>query len=563
MDVLTNTTSDGARGLGSTANLSDASGLFNIDSGYAMMFFCTLATVTFFATKQRTGGTPFSASAEPPAVPHLIPFVGHLWGLMRYTHEYANTLCQSTPYPIFSIPVLFDKAYLVNSPLFAQDIFRKKSVSMIPLVIEFIGRLRELSEPAKKAYADGLRSKVIHLFAARLTGSERKKMAAAALQELTGLLPQTLRSESGGPDMGRDAVVQDLWLWMRSIMTITTTSSLMGKGNNPWSKDVSLVDTYWQFEDGDPTDSTTVFDLTFRSSKKAHLTLVNVLEAYFTAGHDRLNVKNSDNHIASLTVDMAAMQREHGFTARDIAATYLIIIHAAVANVVPTLFWCVTYVFSQPALLVELRDELSAAVTIEANTAVVDADRIQSNCPLLLSVLRETQRLVSVGTLHRRVVDDTVVSTHRRESQGQSYLLKKGTNMLISMKSAHRNPLTWGPTANEFHADRFLEKQPSAMEENPDDSTHLRRVGYFPFGGGQDQCPGRHFAITHIMGTMAVLILGHDITAVGGGPISQPGFGPCRMTEDTVRPHPDADLGVRIERRQGWEEVVWQVRNDH
>ncbi|EDU45700.1 conserved hypothetical protein [Pyrenophora tritici-repentis Pt-1C-BFP] len=521
MDVLTNTTSDGARGLGSTANLSDASGLFNIDSGYAMMFFCTLATVTFFATKQRTGGTPFSASAEPPAVPHLIPFVGHLWGLMRYTHEYANTLCQSTPYPIFSIPVLFDKAYLVNSPLFAQDIFRKKSVSMIPLVIEFIGRLRELSEPAKKAYADGLRSKVIHLFAARLTGSERKKMAAAALQELTGLLPQTLRSESGGPDMGRDAVVQDLWLWMRSIMTITTTSSLMGKENNPWSKDVSLVDTYW------------------------------------------LNVKNSDNHIASLTVDMAAMQREHGFTARDIAATYLIIIHAAVANVVPTLFWCVTYVFSQPALLVELRDELSAAVTIEANTAVVDADRIQSNCPLLLSVLRETQRLVSVGTLHRRVVDDTVVSTHRRESQGQSYLLKKGTNMLISMKSAHRNPLTWGPTANEFHADRFLEKQPSAMEENPDDSTHLRRVGYFPFGGGQDQCPGRHFAITHIMGTMAVLILGHDITAVGGGPISQPGFGPCRMTEDTVRPHPDADLGVRIERRQGWEEVVWQVRNDH
>lgn len=31
-------------------------------------------------------------SQEPPIVRHIIPNVGHLWGLMRHSHDYVNNL---------------------------------------------------------------------------------------------------------------------------------------------------------------------------------------------------------------------------------------------------------------------------------------------------------------------------------------------------------------------------------------------------------------------------------------------------------------------------------------
>jgi len=116
---------------------------------------------------------------------------------------------------------------------------------MEPLVTEFVARIEDLSEPAKKAYHEGLQSKAIHLFAASLSGSERKKMAATALQELIRLLPGPCLPEGDKPDMCKNVQTEDLWLWLRGITTISTTSSLMGKENNPWSKDPSLVESYW------------------------------------------------------------------------------------------------------------------------------------------------------------------------------------------------------------------------------------------------------------------------------------------------------------------------------
>lgn len=31
-------------------------------------------------------------SQEPPMVRHIIPSVGHLWGLVRHSHDYLNSL---------------------------------------------------------------------------------------------------------------------------------------------------------------------------------------------------------------------------------------------------------------------------------------------------------------------------------------------------------------------------------------------------------------------------------------------------------------------------------------
>jgi len=91
MNVSSNTTADRVRGLEFISNISDRNGLFKIDPGYTLLLFCTMGIAALFAAKQRTYGA-FSTTREPPAVPHFVPFVGHLWGLLRYTHEYVNSL---------------------------------------------------------------------------------------------------------------------------------------------------------------------------------------------------------------------------------------------------------------------------------------------------------------------------------------------------------------------------------------------------------------------------------------------------------------------------------------
>jgi hypothetical protein len=56
----------------------------------SFVLFILIVTVGCFRT-WRTRVT-LVASKEPPIVRHIISFVGHLWGLMKYSHEYINDL---------------------------------------------------------------------------------------------------------------------------------------------------------------------------------------------------------------------------------------------------------------------------------------------------------------------------------------------------------------------------------------------------------------------------------------------------------------------------------------
>jgi cytochrome P450 len=334
------------------------------------------------------------------------------------------------------------------------------------------------------------------------------------------------------------------------------------------------------FEAGGPTGRTSLIDVTYRDSKLSHDAMENALKAYFTANHDVSDSTSDESLVAAFTVDIAAIQREYGFSAREIAATHVTIVHGALVNTVPTLFWCVAYVFSRPVLLSRLRDELITALSIDQEevakgdmtpkSIVVDADTIENPCPLLLSVVRETQRLVATGTLHRRVLEDTTVTSIHDDGQEQTYILKKGTSILLPVALHHRNPLIWGAEADEFDESQFLEPQPyqtetehqtKSLEQEVNSFTHLRKLAYVPFGGGREFCPERYFAITEIMGTMTMLIMGYDIKRPDGRPVKQPRFGLSKMTAATARPHPDADLEVRIKQRDGWGDVLWKVKD--
>ena len=305
--------------------------------------------------------------------------------------------------------------------------------------------------------------------------------------------------------------------------------------------------------------------------------MVDALEAYFAARHDLPTSTDADQieQAARMTVDTVELERQHGFSATEIAATYVTIVHGALVNVVPTIFWTVAWVFSRPSLVARLREELLAAISLSdttrtygTRTASLDLGLLESACPLLLSVFRETQRLAAVGTLHRRVLEGTVVfeDQSNQKDTGSSFLLKKGTSILMPVTNNQRDERVWGPTANDYDPDRFMRHQPEKDaqhvhfgEKGSAESERLRKQAYYPFGGGKELCPGRSFATREALGTTAMLVLGFDIRAADGGCFKAPRFGPSKMTAATARPHVDSDLRISLSRRQGWENVIWTV----
>jgi cytochrome P450 len=73
-----------------------------------------------------------------------------------------------------------------------------------------------------------------------------------------------------------------------------------------------------------------------------------------------------------------------------------------------------------------------------------------------------------------------------REFEAGGYRLPAGTNVLLMQWITHRDPRFY-PDPERFDPERWIEK--------PDQTSHLPRFTYFPFGGGPRMCLGSSFAM--------------------------------------------------------------------
>jgi hypothetical protein len=139
--------------------------------------------------------------------------------------------------------MLNGKVYVINSPQLVQAAFRNKAISFAPLVNEYISRMHELSSSARGAYIkDGMHERMMQLFATRMAGESLRRMNNVALKEIY----QTLSGPNDLKSQERTVIeVENLWTWLRNIMTMVTTTTLLGVEKNPWKKDPSLVEAYW------------------------------------------------------------------------------------------------------------------------------------------------------------------------------------------------------------------------------------------------------------------------------------------------------------------------------
>ncbi len=277
----------------------------------------------------------------------------------------------------------------------------------------------------------------------------------------------------------------------------------------------------------------------------------SALIKYYSAQHDL------EPDVAQLIKNRAALLRKHGMSDHDIGEFELGLLHGALANTPPILFWLLVHILASVSLTNAIRNEIlgiiySPPAEGEKREVSIDITKFESHCPLLVSAYRETLRLTNSHIGVRRVMADTWIS------DGDSiYLLKAGADVQMPAEVTHLSPNTWGPSAKIFNAGRFLKPESNCEKKNQ--IFNHQKKAFHPFGGGKHLCPGRNIALAPSVSIVAVLLLAFDVRGTSNELLKVPEIRSMKFGEAVIKPFGKGlKMGAVLSRRDGWEDVVWK-----
>lgn len=497
---------------------------------------------------------------EPPYVRSRIPFIGHILGMIRYGARYFQLINAETRYPIFGLPMLNTRNYIVTEPTLAGHVQRdQKSLSFYLLIVEVTRRLIAFDKNAARVTFEnmhgengpgGLMAEVHEMMNRHLAPSPGLDDMTRIQMEHTAGIVNSLgeRMETG------------LYAWLRHAFSLSNMQAIYGP-ENIFVTHPELEKAFWQFEEG---MLGLVIDVlprwTARKAYRARRRVLDGLADY--VGQKRYK------HASPMIRERVETNLNYGMSERMAGHGELVLIFGILGNAVPSLFWLVTMIFSRPELLRQIRAEAQQTVQVSdpvdtagerLRHATVSSKTVQRACPLLYSCYRETLRYISLLTSPRMVTEDTML--------GGKWLLRKGSIVQIAGGIIHYDERIWGSDVASFNPYRFLSPadEPVVVEgQGQQARTALPLPRGVPspafraFGGGTVLCPGRHFAQGELMVTAAVLAMGFDIQDVGGETLQVPDKDDMRIPLSVMKPVFDPQ--VSITRRKGWEDVRWHIR---
>ena len=269
---------------------------------------------------------------------------------------------------------------------------------------------------------------------------------------------------------------------------------------------------------------------------KGRETFVTAFEEYFASGA----TEAASDYIKAA----AKVIDRYDISFNDKARFEISNAHAILANTVPTAFWTLYHIFSDRAVLAEVREAVMPLVSIRGTSEKHPVREIHigtiREVPILRSVLYECLRHYATGTGARIAVEDTMLDGR--------YLLRKGSFVFMPNKCYHFNVSAWGPTVDEFDARRFC--GPKGLQKP-------RHGAFRGFGGGVNKCPGWFFAMNEILSMCAMLAIRFDIEPISGV-WKHPGVDEENMSF-IVSP-PKRDLSVKFSARQCWTHGSWAFK---
>lgn len=283
--------------------------------------------------------------------------------------------------------------------------------------------------------------------------------------------------------------------------------------------------------------------LTARKGIEARNIFAKAFAEYFqNKGHEKASLLIRNRYNISV---------EHNMSARDIAHYEIGNSFALLVNTNAPLFWVLFFIYSDPNLLQACRAELSKIATAEVDAGgqlrqCLDITHAKTHCPILTSAFTETLRRRTQVISVRRVMQDTLLN--------DTYLLRKGSTLLMPSMVVHNDPAIWGPDVETFKADRFLKRNGPNNKGTPAEDP----AAFRGFGGGTTLCPGRHFATTEILAVVAMMVLRYEIVPIDGGTWTEPTANKINVGNSVVEP--DDDVEVEVRPRKEAEHGSWTFR---
>jgi hypothetical protein len=335
----------------------------------------------------------------------------------------------------------------------------------------------------------------------------------------------------------------NLYEWMRRTFSMTNMLALYG-AKHIFVTHPDLLDTFWEFEaDMVPLMANFFPSILAPKGHAARERIKTAMVEYMEHGYYKEASKVIQGRVRINT--------GKGLSIRQAGQVELGVMFGVMGNAMPTSFWLLSRLFTNPTFFTDVRHELEASdlVRVDGVCRIINISKLKTRCPSLVSAFRECLRFYASNSSVRQIREDTMIA--------DKYLLKKGYIVQVAGEAMHWDPKIWGPNVNEFDPYRFLKSPygtiPRRSPEEPAKTVHT--AAFRGFGGGTTLCPGRHFAQTEITGFAAMIILGWDLLPVDGEGLKTLSKKEPMLPLGVLKP--DGDMPVRMRRRDGLEDVQW------
>ena len=369
------------------------------------------------------------------------------------------------------------------------------------------------------------------MHAAMAPGPDLESMSKAML---TKFLPEADALSGGG---SHQETTLELFRWIRQAFSSSSTEAIYGPGN-PFTRQPELAELFWDFDEG---LTPLLFGMPTPSARKAHASRAKVIKAmneYFERGDQERGMP--------VIKARYKVNKKYGATLDDMSRFEIGDCIGILINATPTLFWSMLHIYSNPALLSSLREEMDAHIASHLSDDKkihnIDIGTLQEDCPLLVSTFREVLRYHTHNSTSRWVSEETLLADR--------YLLKKDSVLLMPGGVVHMDASIWGEDVESFNARRFLKQDSKSAK------TKLHPGAYRAWGGGTSLCPGRFFATTEITSVLAMFVARYDLNPANGNAWVIPKTEQNRVAS-SIHP-PSNDVKVRILTRDGFEGHEWK-----
>ncbi len=443
---------------------------------------------------------------EPPLVRGHLPFLGAALPFRRDAAAFLQQ-CRREHGDVFTVFVAGRRMTFVCDPLSYEGVLRCPALKFEPVADQVMERAFDF--PNIRDHVDV--EATDHAARVHLRGTDLADLSSKMSAEVLRVLDD-MRDDRFAAESGTVALYRLVW----DVIFRAATDVVFGAGKFC----PHAAKAFAQFDEQFPR---LVAGMPKAMARQGHQGLESLAEPLSTLGDDPSGwMRTREPLVSHLDVELRGRAQSA-------------VLWAVHANTIPTAFWTLAHVLSDPAATAAVRKEVDEVLGSAADEPLTRAqlDRLA----VIDAAAREALRLSAGSLTVRKATEPVTIQT-----RGGTWSIREGDEVCLTPQLTHYDPAVFDDPYT-FRYNRFLDEGSG----KPRFELEGERTGFafMPFGAGKHTCPGRFFAINEIKVITTCLFRRFDFE---------------RIT-DPLPPYDNGRVGLGIYPPVGDVDVHWRHRS--